>query len=118
MWFATGAYGKEIWPGPHYFSDIDKIGRKLTHTLDELLLMDVSDSIKNKLSKAEPGSSVLIHNLHANGDLYVKRLRDEQLETVEILKKVKDDLTAAIDKVNKIEAEKKKLVSSLLYKQK
>lgn len=115
IWFATGAYGKEIWPGPHYVHDIKKIGKKLTHTLDELLKMDVSDSIKKKLLKAKPGSSVLIHNLHANGDLYVQRLSDDKIKKVEEFRKTNSQVCKAVEKVKTL-TNKKNHIRSLLLK--
>ena len=115
IWFATGAYGKEIWPGPHYVSDIKKIGKKLTHTLEELLKMDVSDSIKKKLLKAKPGSSVFIHNLHANGDLYVQRLSDDKIKKVEEFRKTNNQVCKAVEKVKTL-TNKKNHIRSLLLK--
>ena len=114
MWFSTGAYETSIYPGPHYVNDQKKIGRKITHTLEELLKMDVEDSIKKKLKNAKPGHSVFINNLYASGDLYVKRLREEEIEAVKKFREINNEVSKYFKKTKSLQQKKQDIQSSLL----
>jgi len=70
MWIATDAYGEEPMKAPYYASDVEKIGKKFYHSLNDILKMDISDSTKARLRNAAVGGRIKIHDLHANGDLY------------------------------------------------
>jgi hypothetical protein len=69
--------------GPHMRADEQIIGKKLYHTLDDLLKMDISESIKKRLKGAKIGSKIKIHYLHSNGDLMVKRINPEDVLILE-----------------------------------
>jgi len=75
MWYDSG--DNKPWYGPHYYSDVDIIGKKLYHTLDELLKTSISDSIKKKLKGAKLGTKIKIHYLHSSGNLMVKRIDED-----------------------------------------
>lgn len=116
VWFLKGTCGNDIHPGPHFFSDQLKIGRKISHTLEELLKMDVDENTKKKLKRAKPGTSVFINNIHANGDLFVKRLSTDKIETLAEFKKAHRKTSRAFSKLQELKFEQDKLSKKLFSK--
>lgn len=83
MWYDSS--DNKPWAGPHYYGDENLIGKKLYHTLDDLLKTSISDSIKKRLSGAKIGTRIKIHYLHSSGDLMVKRITEEQAKSLDEL---------------------------------
>lgn len=81
--------------GPYYYSDVEKIEKKLYHRLGELLLMNISDTLKKRLNGARIGTSIKIHYWHSNGDMMVKRITREQVDLLDKL----TDLNAELSKI-------------------
>lgn len=88
MWFDSGR--NQVYRGPHMWFDSQKIGNKYYHSLEDLLKMDISDSIKKRLTGAKIGTVVKIQYLHSSGDLKVRRINEDEL-------KILDELTLSID---------------------
>jgi len=87
MWYDSGRLKCPRY-GPHYCDDIDKIGEKLYHTLDELLKMHTpSDSLKKKMIGAKLETRIKMHRLHSNGDLMIRRIDEKQVELLDELQK-------------------------------
>ena len=109
MWYdSDNRHG--ICYGPHYYGDEQKIGKRLYHNLDELLQMNVSDSLKKRLVSAKPGTKIKVHRLHSNGDLMLKRLNSDEVESVKYLEKlhkeynkINQQLGAVEDSIDKVE---------------
>ena len=115
MWYDS--YTKyQPWPGPWFVVDIDKIGKRVYHTLEELLELNISSSIKKKLKSAKIGTSIRMHYLHSCGDMMVKRIDEYQVEAlneiIEIDKKIE-----SVQKIkNSLEEERKKVLRKVNIK--
>ncbi len=71
MWHDTGYPGRFCF-GPHYWGHEQEIGKKLYHSLSDLLKGDyLPESIKKRLKGAKEGTKIKVHRLHSNGDLYL-----------------------------------------------
>lgn len=114
MWFATNSYGEQPWQGPHYQTDVDKIGKKLYHNLRDLLKMDISDAMKKKLQNAKPGKKITLHSLHANGNLMLKCLSETKVKQVKELDKLKKKSYRANLRAKELSSEYEKQFSKIL----
>jgi hypothetical protein len=111
MWYDN--YNNEPCHGPHYYCDVNKIGKKYYHTLDELLKTSISDSIKKRLIGAKIGTKIKIHYLHSNGDLMVKRVDENQMKILDTLTKSTKEWSKINEKLNQIEEDRRKLISKI-----
>ena len=111
MWYDSGH--NEPFRGPHYYCDVDIIGKKYYHTLNELLKTSISDSIKKKLTGAKLGTKIKIHYLHLNGNLMVKRIDENQVKILDNLNKSTKEWSTVNEKLNQIEIEREKLINKL-----
>ena len=94
MWYDSGR-GPTY--GPHYYGDSEKIGKSLYHSIDDLLKIDVSESLKKRLVSAKPGTKIKVHYLHSAGNLMLKCLSPEEVERVMSLKILHDK----VEKISK-----------------
>jgi len=111
MWFDS--YNNEPCYGPHYYCDVDKIGKKYYHTLEDLLKTRISESLKKKLSGAKIGTKIKIHYLHLNGNLMVKRIDENQVKILDTLTKSTKEWSKVNEKLNEIEEDRRKLISKI-----
>jgi len=91
MWYDSGGRDHRYpYPilGPYMSYDNKLIGEKYYHTLEDLLKIYLSDSIKKKLMSAKIGTKIKIMRLHSSGDLMVMRIDDTQREYLDKLAKV------------------------------
>ena len=100
--------------GPHYYVDTEAIGKRLYHNLDELLKTSISDSIKKRLSNAKPGTKIKVHRLHSNGDMMLKRLSPEEVESVKYLEDLMEQHSEVSQKLYALEKSIDKMKSKLL----
>lgn len=98
--------------GPYHTFHADLIGRKVLHTQDELLKLDLSDTIKKRIKSAKENTSIRIHYLHNCGDLYIQRVSENFIDAFE-QSKCLDEAVADVKKEIKTH-----IPASLLKKQK
>jgi hypothetical protein len=114
MWYDNG--DNKPFYGPWMYGDSDLIGKKLYHPLDELLKMNISDSIKKKLKSARMGTKIKIHYLHSSGDLMVKRIDEEQIKILDQLNDSTAKYSILNKQMNEIDEKRKKLIEKLKIK--
>jgi hypothetical protein len=107
MWYDSGdnipCYG------PHNYFDEQKIGKKLHHSLDDMLKMNISNSLKKRLTKAKIGTKIKIQYLHSSGDLMVMRIDETILKYLDELEKVNDEYYIIENKRRKLNGEREGL---------
>ena len=114
MWYTTGAYSADLCYGPYYQSDIEKIGRKSYHTLNELLKLDLEDSVRKKLLKARPGSRIHFLDYCSTGSMMLKCITKEKLKSFKKLETLYKTISEKESELKKLEKEYKKETKSLI----
>lgn len=103
--------------GPHKEEWQKLIGFNYIHTLEDLQKLPISDVLKYRLDSAAEGVIIGIHHLHTNVDIAIRRLSDNEVETMQNEKKLKNSLTEVIAQIEKKEpalhAQKKTLETQL-----
>lgn len=110
MWFDSGDFNTyhpdpKPYYGPHYYGDEQKIGKKTYHTLDELLKIGLSNSVRKRLKGAKIGSEIKAHRLHANGDLMLVRITEDQKVLLDEYMEVVGEIVKLGKKMNKLNKE-------------
>ena len=114
MWYDSG--DNEPFYGPWMYGDSELIGKKLYHPLDELLKMNISDSIKKKLKSAKIGTKVKIHYLHSSGDLMVKRIDENQSKILDQLSDSTAKYSALNKQMDEVDGKRRELIQKLKIK--
>ena len=88
MWHDSG-HPETFHFGPHYYGHEQAIGKKLYHSLSELLIGDyLPDGIKKRLKGAKVGTKIKIHYLHSNGDLFLICINRDQADNLDMVDKL------------------------------
>lgn len=97
-WLSIGYNGEHQVHGPYYTNWIEAIGgERYYHTLEEMLKLPLSDSMKKRLSSAKEGTKIKMHHYSRGTDRYVVRLTKNEIK--EVLEK--NNLSNRLDEVNK-----------------
>lgn len=115
MWYDSGRPSHPIY-GPHYHVDTELIGRAYYHSLEDLLKMRISESLKKKLNSAKIGTRILVHYLHSNGDLMLKRINENQLDSLNKMIALNQEIDLLEEKIKKLENEKDKFLKIINVK--
>jgi hypothetical protein len=75
------------------------IGFSYIHSLEDLLKLPISDVLKYRLDTATDGVIIGIHQLHYNVDLAIRRLSDDEIETMQLEKKLSNNLTDIVKQI-------------------
>lgn len=113
MWYDSG---RGITYGPHYSGDEQLIGKKLYHSLEDLLRTTISESVKKRLISAKPGTKIKVHYLHRGGDLMLKRIDGSQTAILDHLECNHKEQIELNQRVNKLESEAEQIDNLLLPK--
>ncbi len=113
MWYDSG---RGITYGPHHFHDENLIGKKLYHSLEDLLKTTISDSIKKRLISAKPGTKIKVHYLHRGGDLMLKRIDESQVAIIDQLENNYTQQREINQRYRKLEQEAEEINNLLLPK--
>ncbi len=105
VWYDSSRPGRPC-TGPFYFDEVEKIGKKICHSLDDMLKMNLSDSMRRKLEGAKLGTSIKMHRLHSTGDMMVRCVDESKLPAV-------DDYSFTASELRSIEEKEKKLKREL-----
>lgn len=121
MWVLEGAYGEEPARGPYYHEHTKKIGSKMSHTLEDILKLEIEESTKRKLRQARPGQMISFSPVSSTSELYLKCLSDKQIKQLKQLqsidKKSKTFKKQALSTQLKYEAVTNKLLRHSRFKQ-
>lgn len=100
-WFEYRGRDKIYMPGPYFDQHVKEIGSKSSvHSLEEVLRISFSDSIKKRIAGARPNTEIKIHHTSSNSALWIKRLTDEQVAKYEEWKKNKEKLSSLCEQIN------------------
>ena len=100
--------------GPHYVIDVEAGGgKKLYHSLEELLKMSFSDALKQRLASARLGTAIKVHYLHSNGNLMLKRIDAEDTQKLDKLAVLMNEVQELVDKIEEKKKEQKLLFNSV-----
>lgn len=113
MWYDTDYRSRGADYGPHYYGDEKKIGKRLYHTLDDLLETSLSDSVKKRLKGAKIGTKIKAHYLHSSGDLMLKRIDPEVTKILDKIMKLDKESSKLRTEVGKKEYEVEQLFSKV-----
>lgn len=114
-WQEDRYYGEDlVIYGPHYQGDVQLIGKNISHTLEELLKIGLSDSIKTRLTSAKKGTCIRVMKYSTRGDLMLKCISEDELDYVKQLKEADDKLILLQEEIRQLEKEKEKLNKRLL----
>lgn len=118
MWYDSDDYRGGPCYGPHYAVDEKLIGKKLFHSLDDLLKTKstFSESTKKRLISAKPGTKIKAHYLHSSGDLMVKRISEKEVNLLLQLEKSYDNIQELKIELNKIELKAEDIIKKLGFK--
>jgi hypothetical protein len=111
MWYDSGHDAPCY--GPHYYYDEQLIGKKLYHSLEDMLKMSISEALKKRLNGAKIGTKIKMHYLHSNGNLMVKRIDEKEVKQLDELDKMNDEWTKIIKKQYLLEKEREKVIAKL-----
>jgi hypothetical protein len=75
------------------------IGFSYIHSLEDLCKLPISDVLKYRLDTAAEGVIIGIHHLHTNVDLAVRRLSDNEIETMQLEKKLSSNLADVVKQI-------------------
>lgn len=117
MWYDSDDHKMGPCYGPHYYGDQAKIGKKLYHNLEELLKMNIPDSLKKRLQGAKVGTKIKIHYLHSCGNLMVRRISTEEVSELNMLEKLNKQISDMQKEIFKLE-EERNLIKTKLFKEK
>ena len=112
VWYDSGDH-RMIYD-PHMLYDQKLIGKSFYHSLTDLLKMNISDSIKKRLSSSKIGTSVKISYYHSQGDIMVKRIDPTELGNVMKLHENIQEVEIYRKRVSDLDIENRKLMSKLL----
>ena len=114
MWYDSGGRNHR-YPcpilGPYYHYEV--IGKKYYHTLEDLLTINIPDSIKKRLTSAKIGSKIKLMKFHSCGDLMLMRIDDKQTEYLDKLSEIINEKEELKSKVWKLQNEEEKIVDIL-----
>jgi hypothetical protein len=114
-WKEDRCYGEDLVTyGPHYQGDVQLIGKNISHTLEELLKIGLSDSIKARLTSAKKGTCIKVMKYGTRGDLMLKCISEDELDYVKQLKEADDKLILLQEEIRQLEKERKKLNTKLI----
>lgn len=118
MWYDNDDYRGGPFFGPHYTGDVELIGKKLFHSLDDLLKTKAtfSESTKKRLMSAKPGTKIKAHYLHSSGDLMVKRISEKEVNLLLQLEKSYDNMQELEKELNKIKLKAEDIIKKLGFK--
>lgn len=93
--------------GPHYAVDEELIGKKLFHSLEDLLKTKAtfSESIKKRLINSKVGTKIKVHYLHRSGNLMLRRVSEEELKIISRLEEIYNKERELNSEINKLELE-------------
>ena len=93
------------------------IGFSYIHSLEDLFKLPISEVLKYRLDTAAEGVIIGIHHLHSNVDLAVRRLSDNEIETMQLEKKLalthQDILRQIAEKTPALHVQKKEIEAKL-----
>ena len=112
VWYDSGHNG--LIYGPHMSYDVTLIGKSMYHSLTDLLKMNISESIKKRLSSSKVGTSVKISYYHSNGNLMVKCIDSSELGNVMIIHENHTEAEIYRKRIIELDLANKKLMSKLL----
>jgi len=119
MWYDSGGRDhQDSCPilGPYMSYDNKIIGEKYYHSLEELMKINISDSIKKKLMTSKIGTKIKIMRLHSCGNLMLIRIDNKQIE---YLNKLSDIINIEVElktKIYKLKKEEEDLIDLLFPK--
>lgn len=114
-WFKDNCYGENLVTyGPHFYGDEQLIGKNISHTLEELLKIGLSDSIKARLNSAKKGTCIKVMKYSTRGDLMLKCISEDEIDYVKQLKEADDKLILLQEEMRQLEKERKKLNTKLI----
>ena len=115
MWYDSA---HKDWPivGPFFYEDRKIIEPRCYHSLDELLKIGISNSLKKRLSSAKTGTRIKMHYLHSCGDMMVKRISDEQLKALKEALSLDPEIMDLDKKLSDLRAKQKKIFHKLYDK--
>jgi ribosomal protein S1 len=93
------------------------IGFSYIHSLEDLFKLPISEVLKYRLDTATEGVIIGIHHLHSNVDLAIRRLSDNEIETMQLEKKLSNSLANIVkqieDKAPALHVQKKDIENQL-----
>lgn len=75
------------------------IGFSYIHSLEDLFKLPISEVLKYRLDTAAEGVIIGIHHLHSNVDLAIRRLSDNEIETMQLEKKLSSNLADIVKQI-------------------
>ncbi len=114
MWYDSDDRRQHPTYGPHYSSDIKIVGgAKCYHSLEQMLQMNISDSLKKRLINCKIGTKIKIHYLHSEGDLMVKCISSKEVVILDEYMENNNKIKSLEEQVRKIESEQIILIKKL-----
>ena len=99
MWLDTGREGDYMY-GPHYAGDVKEIKKRLYHSMDDLLLINISVALKKRIKGAKIGTIIKLHKLHSNGNLAIKCIDSIQLAELKKIEQINSEVEYLQHKIN------------------
>lgn len=87
--------------GPYFTAGVELIGSKLIHTESELLKLDLSETIKNRIRSARENTVIKICYLHNAGYLCIRRMTKQEISKVNHINNLKNELANVSEEIRK-----------------
>lgn len=78
------------------------IGSKSINSLEDLLKMPLSETIKKRLISSKPNTWIKVHYLHSTGYVYLKCLSDDDYAIYERIIKLENDRTEVNEEIQRL----------------
>jgi len=103
-WFDDNSYENDcITYGPHYWGDEQLIGKNIYHTLEDLLKIGLSDSIKKRLTTAKIGTCIKVMKYGTRGDLMLKCISEDKVDYANEVKNIDNKISLMHKEIMELE---------------
>ena len=103
--------------GPHYVCDIEAAGGKsVRHTMEQLLNMKMSESMKNRIRSAKVGTNIKYIKISSRGYLRMLCVSEEDFIKAQAIEELEFDLNDLYDIVHMIKSEMGSITQTILSK--
>jgi len=116
VWYDSDRRHDEPMYGPYMIYDEKLIESKYYHSLDDLLKINISDSLKKRLISAKVGTSIKISYLHSAGNLMVKCISKEDVLKLNNLIDLDNEYYKIENELSEINKKRKIIIKELNIK--
>ena len=102
-------YKDELCYGPINYVDQQTIGVSVYHELQDLLKLNIADSLKKRLAGAKVGTAIKFSYKHGNGNLMLKCVSNDSLEDLKKYLKLNEDITNLRSQMVELNKKREKL---------